>query len=184
MISSYFSVMLYGLQFAHSCPWLLHLPLNSFPSRWHFSRIVLERVSRTTSEILKVFVRGFSGKDLDLQPQRAVLLREWRKILSIYCSTNSLLIRPLAASRSASLEHPADGVDVLFEVGGGVPLSFQLRQFPLGLLQLPFALFVHGKEVPVRELPHGVEGEQLLFLFSTISTVCRSSAIRLERSCS
>lgn len=54
---------------------------------------------------------------------------------------------------------------MLFEVGGGVPLSFQLRQFPLGLLQLPFALFVHGKEVPVRELPHGVEGEQLLFLF-------------------
>ena len=46
-----------------------------------------------------------------------------------------------------------------------IPYSFQLRQFPLGLLQLPFALFVHGKEVPVRELPHGVEGEQLLFLF-------------------
>lgn len=39
VLSSYFSVMLYGLQFAHSCPWLLHLPLNSFPSRWHFSRI-------------------------------------------------------------------------------------------------------------------------------------------------
>ena len=76
---------------------------------------LLERVTRTTSEILEVFVGGFPCENLDLKPQRAVLFRGDKYLVDIFIY-KLLADEPLGGIPASLVQHMADGFDLLTEV--------------------------------------------------------------------
>lgn len=75
----------------------------------------IERVTRTMSEICQVFVGGFAGEDLDLQPQRTVLLRGDKDLVDIFIYEFPA-DETLDSVPARLVQHPADGLDLFPEL--------------------------------------------------------------------
>ena len=142
----------------------------------------LERVSRTTSEILEILVCGLSGKDLDLQPHGAVCFWGNKNLVNILIH-KVLIDDSLRGIPPGIVQNTADGVDVFPKFISGKLLLFQLVNLPFSLADLLIALFVHGEEVPIGELPGGVVAQQLAFLFvRQVCLVTQGGNLSLEAS--
>lgn len=103
---------------------------------------------------------GFTGKYLDVQPQRTILLRRGKDLVNIpgdkFLGNDTFGDILLGVTQNG-----AYGVQLLLHVSGGFLLRQRFCQLRLQFLCLSGALFVHGKEIRIIQLALGVVGQQL-----------------------
>ena len=103
---------------------------------------------------------ALTGENLDVQPQRTILLRRDKDLVDI-AGDKFLGYHTLGGILLGVTQDGANRIQLLLHISGGLLLGGQLVQ--LGLQRLGFrgALLVHGKEIRIIQLSLGIIGQQL-----------------------